>query len=366
MLASAARSRSASRRRIGGSRTATARCAASTTAACSRRASALRARRSAGSKATDEIVHYRATAAFERPFCRRCGSTVPAVSHDERYWHVPAGLLEGDLGARPRTHIFVASRSPLAELDDVLPRHAAYPPGIALPIVETPRVHDASAAVSGSCLCGSVAFAAAAIPRRVVNCYCSLCRRSRAAAFSSTLLVPRDAFRWIARRGASSPPDDAAPRCRRPHAGALRRCRRPRVANAGAICGRRYATDFCADCGSLAPSAPEGSATAMLPAGAIDTPLPPLTGRASLRRLEGAVVRDRRRLAAVRRAAAAGAVHRALSVARDSCSKRSKRCKSSLLSMHSYSRIRSPGRSRKVSRSVHGRVKTAGSSIVTS
>ena len=77
-----------------------------------------------------EIVHYRASAAFERPFCRHCGSTVPAVSHDERYWHVPAGLLDGDPGARPRTHIFAASRSPLAELDDVLPRHAAYPPGI--------------------------------------------------------------------------------------------------------------------------------------------------------------------------------------------------------------------------------------------
>ena len=54
------------------------------------------------------IVHYRATAAFERPFCRRCGSTVPAVSQDERYWNVPAGLLDGDPGARPRTHIFAA------------------------------------------------------------------------------------------------------------------------------------------------------------------------------------------------------------------------------------------------------------------
>jgi hypothetical protein len=66
----------------------------------------------------NEIVHYRATAAFERPFCRRCGSTVPAVSQDERYWNVPAGLLDADPGARPRTHIFAASRSPLTELDD--------------------------------------------------------------------------------------------------------------------------------------------------------------------------------------------------------------------------------------------------------
>jgi hypothetical protein len=198
---------------------------------------------------TNEIVHYRATAAFERPFCGRCGSSVPAVSHDERYWHVPAGLLEGDFGARPRAHIFAASRSPLSELDSVLPRHDAYPPGIALPAVTTARTPEA-AGVAGSCLCGNLAFAATATPRRVVNCYCSLCRRSRAAAFSSTLLVPRDAFRWV--RGAG------------------------RARNYALPAPRQYRTDFCADCGSLAPSVAAGSATAMLPAGAIDTPLAPL------------------------------------------------------------------------------------------
>ena len=195
---------------------------------------------------TEEIVHYRATAAFERPFCRHCGSTVPAASHDERYWTVPAGLLEGDPGARPRTHIFIASRSPLVELDDVLPRHAAYPPGIELPTVTVRRAHDDSAAVAGSCLCGAVAFAASTWPRRVINCYCSLCRRSRAAAFSSTLLVPREAFRW----------DQGEARVR-----------------SYALSGRQYGTDFCADCGSLVPNAATGSATAMLPAGAIDSPL---------------------------------------------------------------------------------------------
>jgi hypothetical protein len=197
----------------------------------------------------DAIVHYRATDAFERPFCRHCGSTVPAVSHDERYWHVPAGLLEGDPGARPRAHIFAASRSPLVELDDVLPRHPAYPPGFALPIVATRRAHDASA-VAGSCLCGAVAFAATTAPRRLVNCYCSLCRRSRAAAFGSTVLVPHDVFRWS--RGEA------------------------RIRSYALPAPRQYGTDFCADCGSVVPSAPQGSSTVMMPAGAIDTPLPPL------------------------------------------------------------------------------------------
>jgi hypothetical protein len=197
----------------------------------------------------NEIVHYRATAAFERPFCGRCGSSVPAVSHDERYWHVPAGLLAGDLGARPRAHIFAASRSPLVELDDGLPRHAAYPPGIALASVATKRTHDA-AAVGGSCLCGAIAFTTAVVPRRLVNCYCSLCRRSRAAAFSSTLLVPAEAFHWTT--GAE------------------------RVRHYALPPPRKYTTEFCADCGSLTPSVPAGSATAALPAGAIDTPLAPL------------------------------------------------------------------------------------------
>ena len=198
----------------------------------------------------DAVVHYRATAAFERPFCGRCGSTVPAPSHDDRYWNVPAGLLCADPGARPRSNIFVASRSPLAELGDVLPRHASYPPGIALPSVELRREKRIGAALAGSCLCGAVAFAADVMPRRVVSCHCSLCRRSRAAAFGSTLLVPRDAFRW--QQGEMGVRTFTLPH------------------------PRQYGTDFCAECGSLVPSVPAESEAAMLPAGALDSPLPPL------------------------------------------------------------------------------------------
>jgi hypothetical protein len=201
-------------------------------------------------RGAEEIGHFRATQAFERPFCRHCGSTVPAVSHDERYWHVPAGLLDGDPLIRPRTHIFVASRSPLVELDGVLPRHSGYPPAIALPAIATRRAYDDSAAIAGSCLCGAVAFTASLLPRRVVNCYCSLCRRSRAAVFSSTLVVPRETFRWDREEA--------------------------RIRSYALPSPRRFGTDFCADCGSLVPSTAARSETAMVPAGAIDSPLPPL------------------------------------------------------------------------------------------
>ena len=198
---------------------------------------------------TSEIVHYRASAAFERPFCRRCGSTLPGASEEEEYWNVPAGLLDGDPGARPRSQIFVASRSPLTALDGRLPRHDAYAPGTELPTLPDRAPLEAET-VSGSCLCGAVAFAASVLPKRVVNCHCSLCRRSRAAAFGSTLPVPRDAFRWA--RGEA------------------------RVRSFALPAPRQYGTDFCADCGSIVPSAPTESESAMLPAGAIDSWLTPL------------------------------------------------------------------------------------------
>lgn len=201
-------------------------------------------------RGADGVVHYRATEAFERPFCGRCGSTVPAVSHDERFWHVPAGLLNGDLGARPRSHIFFASRSPLTETADALPKHAAYPPGIELPVVAAARTPEPGAAVAGSCLCGAIAFAASEAPRRLLNCYCSPCRRSSAAAFGSTLRVPREAFRFV--QGAE------------------------RAARYALPSPRRYATSFCSNCGSPVPSPTDGSPDVMLPAGAIDTPLPRL------------------------------------------------------------------------------------------
>jgi len=201
-------------------------------------------------RGVDDIVHYRASEAFERPFCGRCGSTVPGASHDERFLHVPAGLLDGDFGARPRSHIFFASRSPLTEVADALPKHAAYPPGIALPVVAETRAPEPGAAVAGSCLCGAVAYAASQAPRRLWICHCSLCRRSSGAAFGSTLRVPRDSFRWV--RGAEGVSSYAPPA---PH---------------------RYLTCFCSSCGSPVPHTTGDSQNVGLPAGAIDTPLPRL------------------------------------------------------------------------------------------
>jgi hypothetical protein len=194
-------------------------------------------------------VHYRASPAFPRPFCRHCGSKLPSASHDAGTLTVPVGLLAGDVGARPRSHIFVGSKSRLCEITDSLARHDAYPPGLALPPVAQEVAPSWDHEVSGSCLCRAVEFAVDAAPIGIVNCHCSLCRKSRGSAFATTLLAEPESFRWL--RGED------------------------RVASYALAAPSRHRTDFCADCGSPAPTLTPDSAWVLLPAGAIDrTPAP--------------------------------------------------------------------------------------------
>jgi len=197
-----------------------------------------------------DIVHFRSTPAFERPFCRHCGSAVPALAHDARTWHVPAGLLLGDIGERPRTHIFAAAKATLETITDSLPQHALYPPGIEVPAIATRAAHSTRASVAGSCLCGSVAFELDTPPRTLVKCHCSLCRRSRGTGFATTLLGSPHGFRWA--YGADRRRAYALP------------------------ASRTYRTDFCADCGAPMPTFSKGAPFVLVPAGAVDTPLAPL------------------------------------------------------------------------------------------
>jgi hypothetical protein len=198
----------------------------------------------------DRVEHYRATAAFERPFCGVCGAKVPGASNLEGVLTVPAGLLTGELAARPRAHIFAASKSPLTVIADGLPQHAAYPPGVPLRAVADAPAGGVQALLTGRCLCGAVAYEADVLPRRIVHCHCSLCRRSRGTGCSSTLVVPAEAFRWT--RGERG----------------IRAYRMPAP--------RTYGADFCAACGSIVPTVAGGRA--LLPAGSVDAPPAPLPG----------------------------------------------------------------------------------------
>lgn len=54
--------------------------------------------------------------------------------------------------------------------------------------------------LTGTCLCGSVAYEAEGTIDRIVHCHCPTCRKTHGTAFSSVAAVPREAFRWT--RGA--------------------------------------------------------------------------------------------------------------------------------------------------------------------
>ena len=51
--------------------------------------------------------------------------------------------------------------------------------------------------LSGSCLCGRLAYEADAELEGIAHCHCQTCRKAHGAAFSSVAPVPRDRFRWM-------------------------------------------------------------------------------------------------------------------------------------------------------------------------
>ncbi len=50
--------------------------------------------------------------------------------------------------------------------------------------------------LTGSCLCGGVAYRADAAIQSIVHCHCQTCRKTHGTAFSSVAAVPRSGFRW--------------------------------------------------------------------------------------------------------------------------------------------------------------------------
>ena len=50
--------------------------------------------------------------------------------------------------------------------------------------------------LTGSCLCGNVAYEVDAEPGPIVHCHCATCRKTHGSAFSTVTSVPRDHFRW--------------------------------------------------------------------------------------------------------------------------------------------------------------------------
>jgi hypothetical protein len=55
--------------------------------------------------------------------------------------------------------------------------------------------------LTGSCLCGNVAYEVTAEPGPIVHCHCVTCRKAHGSAFTTVTNVPRDRFRWTRGEG---------------------------------------------------------------------------------------------------------------------------------------------------------------------
>ncbi len=194
-------------------------------------------------RGTDRIKRYDSSASAWRPFCSRCGSSVPAAPESMDRVFVPLGLITGDPKLGPMRHGFVGSKAPWYEITDALPQFEAYPPGFGEAVPSPRKTEPTPEAIRGGCLCGAVAYE---IPRPVagpiVFCHCTRCRRARAAAHNANLFVDLERFRWL--RG-----EDRVVTFKVPEA-------------------ERFTQAFCKECGSPVPHV--GLTRVVVPAGSLD------------------------------------------------------------------------------------------------
>jgi len=191
----------------------------------------------------DAIALYESSPGFQRAFCRRCGSVLPGPGASGLVF-LPLGNLDGDPGVRPSMHILTASKAPWWEIRDGLPEHAGFPPGFDAPVHETRKPQDPPGRPRGSCLCGRVAFVLEADPVTARCCYCGRCRKGRAAAHASNLIVEADGLRFT--RGEAERASFKVP-------------------------GARWFTQvFCRHCGSKLPNVDRERGIAIVPMGSFD------------------------------------------------------------------------------------------------
>lgn len=99
--------------------------------------------------------------------------------------------------------------------------------------------------LTGSCLCGRVAYEADAEIDGVIHCHCETCRKAHGSAFSSLAGIPRDRFRWVRGEEVLKSFESSPGKVRR----------------------------FCSECGSQITAERAGKETVMLRLGCLDTPI---------------------------------------------------------------------------------------------
>jgi hypothetical protein len=198
----------------------------------------------------EALLRYQSSPQGQRTSCRRCGSPLPELLPEGALVQLPAGPLEGELGLRPQSHIFVGSKASWYTITDELPQYEEYPPGMSSPVVERARKPSHADVAEGSCLCGAIAYEARGPALFMQNCHCQRCRRARGAAHASNIFYRMDQFQWM--RGQEL----------------LREYKLPEA--------RFYTTSFCSQCGAGLPRVSRERELVVIPAGGLDTD-PPLS-----------------------------------------------------------------------------------------
>lgn len=193
------------------------------------------------------VITYNAGGGYAREACGRCGSVVAGLGEGMPAF-VPTGILEDGFDQKPEFEIFAASKLPWVVTEPGIGSFEAFPPGIDAPSFETRAPQDPPGGTRGSCLCGEVRFVLEGDPITARNCHCSRCRRGRAAAYASNLMVPESGIRFTNGR-------DALAEFKVPEA-------------------EFFTQAFCRQCGSCAPRVDSSRGFAVVPISSLDDPTP--------------------------------------------------------------------------------------------
>jgi hypothetical protein len=98
--------------------------------------------------------------------------------------------------------------------------------------------------LSGSCLCGSVAYELSGDARHFYHCHCERCRKASGAGHASNIILRLNTRVWTAGEQLT---------------------RRYKVPEAG-----RFAVVFCTECGSPVPRLSPDGTVVVVPAGSLD------------------------------------------------------------------------------------------------
>jgi hypothetical protein len=190
-----------------------------------------------------DIGHFQSSEPIRRSFCLNCGSTVPDPDLSGSGFGFPMGNVLSMPRPEPEYHFYTASKAPWTRISPDAEQFEVVSDRFKDPGLDDLDRSGPATGVGGSCLCGEVVFEAGD-PALMMNCHCTRCRLSRAAAHATNLFVPRETLSFVRGR---------------------ERVRSYKVPEAD-----RFAVGFCEQCGGLVPRPDSDSDYANIPAGSLD------------------------------------------------------------------------------------------------